>query len=269
MTVVNQQYRKLNPAGAQPREISEVVNNLLDGKTNNTGTVTLNTSGATTTTIYNERIGYSSVILLEPVDDVSATNFYPYGAWQDSTDQSATANTATVITCNTTDYELGTSIASSSRFTAGYSGLYNIQFSLQFNNTDTSIHTVSVWFRKNGTDIANSNSDFDVTSSHGGNPGAIIAALNFFVALSKNDYVEIVWSTPNTGVTIQQIPTRTTPTRPATPSVIVTMNYLSTNGYTADIFTAPYISSTSKGEAVISHPANNVSGMTYKYIVVG
>jgi hypothetical protein len=49
----------------------------------------------------------------------------------------------------------------------------------------------------------------------------------------------------------------------------VTMQYLSANGYTADIFTAPYISATSKGQATISHPANSVSGMSYKYLVVG
>jgi len=42
MTVVNQQYRKLNPAGSQPREISEVVNNLMDGKSNNVGYIHYN-----------------------------------------------------------------------------------------------------------------------------------------------------------------------------------------------------------------------------------
>lgn len=269
MTTVNQQYRILNPSGAQPREISEVVNNLVNGKSNNTGTVTLATGGASTTTLYDERIGYNSVILFSPADDISATNFYPYGAWQSSIDQTASANTATVITCNTSDYELGTSIASSSHFTAGYSGLYNIQFSIQFQNADTQIHTASIWFRKNGTDIDNSCSDFDITNSHGGNPGAVIAALNFFVALAKNDYIELVWSTPNTNVTIQKLDARTSPTRPVTPSVIVTMQYLSTNGYTTDIFTAPYISAQQKGQATISHPANSVSGLTYRYIVVG
>jgi hypothetical protein len=266
---VNRQYRKLNPSGSTPREISEVVNNLLDGKSNNTGTITLNTGGATTTTIYNERIGYDSVILLSAADYISSTTFYPYGAFQDSTDQTATANTATVIKFDTTDYALGTSLASGTKLTAGYSGLYNIQFSLQFNNSDSQLHTASVWFRKNGTDIANSNSDFDVTSSHGGVNGAVVAALNFFVALQKNDYIELVWSTSNTSVTIQYIPTRTTPTRPATPSAIATMQYLSANGYTSDLFTAPYISATTKGEATISHAANSVSGMVYKYLVVG
>ena len=59
-------YRGLNPAGADTREISEVTNGVLNGKTNNTGSVTLNASSATTTTIYDERIGYNSVILLMP-----------------------------------------------------------------------------------------------------------------------------------------------------------------------------------------------------------
>jgi hypothetical protein len=59
-------YRGLNPAGADPREISEVTNGVLNGKTNNTGTITLSVASATTTTIYDERIGFNSVILLMP-----------------------------------------------------------------------------------------------------------------------------------------------------------------------------------------------------------
>lgn len=59
-------YRGLNPVGADTREISEVTNGILNGKTNNTGTVTLAVASATTTTIYDERIGFNSVILLMP-----------------------------------------------------------------------------------------------------------------------------------------------------------------------------------------------------------
>jgi len=53
-------YRKLNN-NATPREIAEVVNRVLDGGVNSVGSVTL-TSG-TETTLYDERIGYESVIL--------------------------------------------------------------------------------------------------------------------------------------------------------------------------------------------------------------
>ena len=53
-------YRKLNN-NATLREIAEVVNRVLDGGVNSVGSVTL-TSG-TETTLYDERIGYNSVIL--------------------------------------------------------------------------------------------------------------------------------------------------------------------------------------------------------------
>jgi hypothetical protein len=60
-------YRKLNPAGSTPREISEVVNNLVEGKSNNTGDFT-STASTTTTILYDERIGYDSVILFTPMN---------------------------------------------------------------------------------------------------------------------------------------------------------------------------------------------------------
>lgn len=71
MTIVNQLYRKLNPSGATPREISEVVNNLVDGKSNNTGYFSTAPS-TTTATIYNERIGFDSAIIFTPMNDKAA-----------------------------------------------------------------------------------------------------------------------------------------------------------------------------------------------------
>jgi hypothetical protein len=65
-------YRKLNPSGAEPREISEVVNNLVEGKSNNTGyfsTIAQESSQI----IYNERIGFDSAIIFTPLDDKAAS----------------------------------------------------------------------------------------------------------------------------------------------------------------------------------------------------
>jgi len=59
-------YRTLNYMGSNPREVAEVVNNAVNGKTNNTGTVTLAAS-STTTTLNDERLGFDSVILLSPL----------------------------------------------------------------------------------------------------------------------------------------------------------------------------------------------------------
>jgi len=218
-------YRKLNPAGSTPREISEVVNNLVEGKSNNTGTITLAT-GTTTTTLYDERIGFDSVILFAPTT-ASATNIaLPYGEWQDDTDQVATSiTTAYPITLNTVDFENGITLVSGSQLKVAYSGLYNVQFSFQLSNLDNATQDVSIWFRKNGTDIPKSNSAFGLAPrKNATDPYHVIAAMNFFVELAKDDYIQIMWSTTNVLVTIDSKPTQTSPTRPSTPSVVATQS---------------------------------------------
>ncbi len=132
-----------------------------------------------------------------------------------------TVNTSQEVTSTTLTGDLP------SKITVDYAGVYNLQFSLQFVNVSVQIHDVDVWFRKNGTDVANSNSRFSVPNSHGGVDGHLIAALNFYVDLDPGDYMEIMWHTDDSDISIQQLPAAVSPTRPATPSAIVTMQYVS------------------------------------------
>jgi hypothetical protein len=153
----------------------------------------------------------------------------PYGAFQDSTDQVA-ANTTTAypITFNTTDFANGVTMASGSRITVADAGIWNLQFSIQFKNTSNDGQDVDIWFRKNGTNIDNSNSRFHLSQrKSAGDPSHLIAAMNFFVSLAANDYVEIMWRTTSTDVSIEHFGTSTSPTRPAVPSAIVTMSFVS------------------------------------------
>jgi len=64
----------------------------------------------------------------------------------------------------------------------------------------------------------------NVPSKHGSISGRILPAWNIFIQLSANDYVEIMWNTTSTNVVLEATGTQTTPTRPATPSVIATMD---------------------------------------------
>jgi hypothetical protein len=114
-----------------------------------------------------------------------------------------------------------------SKVTVAYGGIYNVQFSAQFVNTDNQIHDVDVWFVKNGTAIADSNSRFSVTERHGGVDGHLIAALNFFVDLDEGDYVEVYWRASDTGVLIETLAAASSPTRPLVPSVILTVSFVS------------------------------------------
>jgi len=106
-------------------------------------------------------------------------------------------------------------------------GVYNVQFSIQMVNTDSSVHDIDVWMRKNGSDVADSNSQFSVPSKHGAIDGHLIGALNLFIELTADEYVELMWSTADATTTIQYIGAQTGPVRPATPSVILTVSLAS------------------------------------------
>jgi len=260
------QFQTLPPFGGDQRQVAEVVRGVMDGKTNNTGTVTLATGNVTTTTIYDSRIGKESLIFLVPISNAAEADAAPYGAFQDTTDQTA-ANTTTAyaITLNTTDYSNGVYLSNSSRMNVRNYGVYNIQFSIQFKNTTNDGQDVDVWFRKNGTNIDNSNSRFHLpTRKSAGDPSHLIAALNFFIELQVNDYVEVMWRVTNTGVSIEHFDTSTSPTRPAVPSAIITMSYVAPSA-TSNI----YVSSQTQGSATLTHWSNNTADKTYGYIVVG
>lgn len=258
-------FLRLPPQGGNPRQISEVVNRILDGKINSTGLVTLATGNATTTTLYDARISEDSLIVFVPFSAASMADPVPYGAFQDTTDQTAASTTAAYpITLNTTDYSAGVSVVSNSQITVRTGGVYNIQFSIQFANGNVAIQDVDIWFRKNGTDVAGSNSKFSVPNSHGGTDGHLIAALNFYLQLAAGDYVQIMWATTSTDVSLEQIPAQTTPTRPSTPSAIVTVNKVDESS-TSDI----YASNQTQGQCTVNHFANSTADKTYRYVVLG
>jgi len=151
-----------------------------------------------------------------------------YGAFQDSTTQSvASTTTAYPITFNTTDYSSNVTMVSSSRITFTVAGLYNIQFSLQLSNLANSTEDVDVWFRLNGTDVPKSNSIFGLAPRKNvTDPYHVIAAINFYIQVAATNYVELMWRASNTAVTIKAQGAQTSPTRPETPSAIVTVNQI-------------------------------------------
>jgi hypothetical protein len=115
----------------------------------------------------------------------------------------------------------------SSQVKCEVAGVYNVQFSVQMVNTDANFHDIDIWMRKNGTDVADSNSQFSIPGKHGGVDGHLIGALNLFIDMAANDYFELMWATNNANTTIQYIGAQTGPVRPATPSVILTVSIAS------------------------------------------
>lgn len=111
-------------------------------------------------------------------------------------------------------------------------GLYNVQFSAQFINTTNDVQDINIWFRKNGTDVAGSNSQFGIKARKStGSASRLIAAMNFYLELAENDYFEMMWRVSDSGVSMEQFPAVTasgsTPDIPATPSIILTVTFVS------------------------------------------
>ena len=144
-----------------------------------------------------------------------------YGSFYDTTDQfAAVANTAYGMTFNTTDTAVtsGFSIGTpTSRVYTDKTGMYNIQFSAQLLSNSGGTHTVWIWFRKNGTDIADSTTKVTVE----GNNTAVVAAWNYVMQLNANDYFEIMWASNDTNVYLHE--EAATALHPRIPSVILTV----------------------------------------------
>jgi hypothetical protein len=136
----------------------------------------------------------------------------------------ATAANEQIMTFNTVDSSLGISIVGGSKITVTRSGVYNLQFSAQFDKTDSGQDTFEIWLKKNGQAL-----DWTNTSSDANNNNAkVVAAWNFVLMLAAGDYLELAWWSADVTMRLfaraaQADVPGVSPARPAIPSIIVTM----------------------------------------------
>jgi hypothetical protein len=151
----------------------------------------------------------------------------PYGAFSSNQSQTTTANTATLMTLNTTDFTNDVSIATS-KITVTNAGIYNLQFSVQMQSTDNAPQDVFIWLKQNGTDITGSTGKVGLPArKNPSDPFHSIIGWNYYLSMAANDYVQIYWSTTNANVSIQFYAASGTPTKPSTQSVVATLSFVS------------------------------------------
>lgn len=143
------------------------------------------------------------------------------GSFYDTTTQTnPVASTAMAMKYNTTEIADGVQITSNSHIKILHTGNFNIQFSAQFDKTDSGDDEVDIWLRKNGTNVDYTNTRQFVQ----GNNAKHAAAWNWLVSATANDYFEIMWSSPDTAMRIYAEGAQSNPTRPGIPSVILTVS---------------------------------------------
>jgi hypothetical protein len=164
-------------------------------------------------------------------------NGYWLSAYDTTTQTVASTSGVYPINIGSTFGSNGITTSTSGHITFGYTGTYNVQYSIQFNNTDSNADQVNVWLRKNGSDVANSNSQYDIPGTGHGGSGATIGAVNYVVSLNANDYLQLMWQSSSTNVSIATFSGTTSPTIPETPGVIFTVTqnmYNQTGTYTVN-----------------------------------
>lgn len=151
-----------------------------------------------------------------------------YGAFQDDQTQSANANNVGVaMIFRTIDLSNGVSVVSNgtnlTRITFAHTGIYNLQFSSQFQNIANEVNYVSIWLRRNGVDVDGSSGYVTIVARKNATEfGSTIVAWNYLLDVVGGDYYELIWSTNDyLSVTMEYYPAGNPP--PSTASVILTV----------------------------------------------
>jgi hypothetical protein len=145
-----------------------------------------------------------------------------YGEFTKTSDQSpAVINTAYALTFDNTEISGGISIGSpASRIVVVQSGLYQFDATVQISSSSSSAKTVWLWFRKNGTDVANSARLVTINI----NNGYTAVSMSEFFSLAANDRIEIMFAADDTAITVDNV--AATAFAPAAPAVVLAVSQI-------------------------------------------
>lgn len=153
---------------------------------------------------------------------------YWFSAWDTTTQTNPVANTARIVTWNNSDPASNgiTNGPVSGSIKVLNANTYNIQFSFQLHQTSSSNASVTIWLRKNGTDVPASAGEYDVKGND-----HLVTAWNYVMELAANDYIQFYWASDSTSMTLDYQAAQTTPySHPAIPSVIITLTNVTGEG---------------------------------------
>lgn len=176
-----------------------------------------------TTTALNTKL--NSLDTLSLSNRIKAIAKEDYGSFYDTASQPALVATATALKFPFIGFSSNVSIVNNTalaptKITVLHAGIYKVHYAIQLLKNDVGTDIASVWIRKNGSAYLNTNINYNVTGSGIKN----MCTASYYVELGTNDYVELYYSVKNSNT----IPTgnlvQLTPSRPATPSVLLTID---------------------------------------------
>lgn len=148
-----------------------------------------------------------------------------YASFSDVTDQTGSTTAATAVKFGTTEVTgagitMVTDGSNLTRLTFAAAGTYMVAPNLQFANSDTNDHDVTVWLTLDGSNIARSATKITVPKT--GDGGSAFFSIVFYVTVTANQYVQIQWLPENVAVTLDHTAAAAgPPSVPAIPSAVI------------------------------------------------
>jgi hypothetical protein len=155
----------------------------------------------------------------------------PHAMLMSTQDQASAGITSeNIVTYNTPVIEQGIEVRSGSEIWFDAPGQYLVSFSLQFTNRGNAAQEIEVWAKQDGVNFPLSNTRFDIAARKSVSVWAhAVATVTgiFTVTDPSATYLRLAWWSNGADVFLEHYPEGTSPTRPAIPSVIVTVNLVS------------------------------------------
>lgn len=162
---------------------------------------------------------------------------FPHISAYDSTSQYAPSNTVTTVLWGTLATGSGFTLNANSTATCQVSGIYKIDYSLQFANNDNAQHEATVWLKNNSNAVTESATIFSLPQRKSSSIWTYVCGYSHVTfEVNAGDTIALVWApdvgaTANgsrSGVYIEALPAATTPfIRPSVPSTIGTIQFVS------------------------------------------
>lgn len=157
----------------------------------------------------------------------------PYAMLISEDDQANASITGeNLITYSQVALSRGITVENNSEIHVPCSGQYLVTFFLQVTNRGNTAAEFEVWAKDSGTNYPLSNSRFDVPVRKSSTIWSHIVPTKsgiFTVNDPANDYLELAWWSDSLDVYLEHYGTNTSPDRPAIPSVLLTINFVSTH----------------------------------------
>lgn len=130
------------------------------------------------------------------------------------------------ITFDTPIYQEGIRLVDNSKIYFDYTGVYNLQFSVQWLNQGTQVKDSVIWINYNGSPYAYSSTYTSIPETHGGVHGTTVTSANIIGETTAGGYIQLMWASDSALVSISTIlpaDSGINAGEPTSPGIIVTV----------------------------------------------